>query len=341
MLTLTNVPDPHEDRLRDLKIGRLFEIDWWSKIKSVSPNDATLKMLSQSLIENTDRVLSSITVMPVLFAIAGETERKRLLVKTRRQELGNATDDRLDTLTTDLFTGEWVDTNISLAITEVTNLAHGMPYIHNCLIESMFNQVVAAWTAYEVLATDVWVTAVNSRPKSLGRLAWLASQQKGNRPASDGYSISESADKHFDINLMNEYGYNLSSSMGIMMKRKRHFGFNGLNDISEAYKGAFRIESADGRKSGSIPEVARWFSGQDYEQLCVLEAIRHVTVHRGGRADATFLKRMEKHKLFGGLDENTLVPINGEIVHDCFRGAVHSAIALINGVDEWLSKNPE
>jgi hypothetical protein len=44
--------------------------------------------------------------------------------------------------------------------------------------------IVGAWTAYETLATDLWVNSVNERPMSLGVNALLAKSEEG-KPGGD------------------------------------------------------------------------------------------------------------------------------------------------------------
>jgi hypothetical protein len=199
-------------------------------------------------------------------------------------------------------------------------------------IETVLSGVVTGtWTAFETLATDLWVTAVNARPMTLGTNAYLA-------PKRDLVD-TDTRDKlgSLSIDILRQYGFNLGSSMGTMMHEKRIATFNTLDDIRNAYAQAFCI-----RRNGTrspLPEVKNWFSGPDYEKLRVLEALRHVLVHRGGRADKAFLDRVEdKAQVFSVSKREDIVVLDGAIVRDYCNAGVKRALVLLRGVDIWLQK---
>jgi hypothetical protein len=83
--------------------------------------------------------------------------------------------------------------------------------------------------------------------------------------------------------------------------------------------------------------VEGWFSGPDHEELRGLESLRHVLVHRGGRADKSFLGRIKDHPVFSRLAEGAMVPLDGVMVGDYVDASIRRAPVLIGGVDEWLS----
>jgi hypothetical protein len=196
--------------------------------------------------------------------------------------------------------------------------------------------IVGMWTAYEVLATDLWVEAVNHRPKSLGKNAWAGRKAKGGSDDREG-----ERKRDFSSDLLDEYDFDLSKSLGTMMCRKRHYDFNSLVGLQQAYKEAFRIQGKKEGQTGPYPEVKNWFSGSRCESVAILEAIRHAVVHRGGKADAAFLSRVEHDPVFGKLSPQDMIPLDGEVLDRCLFGVVEQGNVLLTGVDQWLTNNPK
>jgi hypothetical protein len=76
--------------------------------------------------------------------------------------------------------------------------------------------VVMTWTAFEVMATDLWVEAVNLRPTLLGQTAWEWVQGPSNKGKAEKAELGEGnsdakSKKGFGLDLMAQYGFNLST----------------------------------------------------------------------------------------------------------------------------------
>ncbi len=337
--------DVAHDSTRDLKVSLLYEIGWLRDVESLSPSNATLAPIAASFGDNTRRLINGISLMPHMWMVLGTVERMRLRTEAEYEQwraAGGEGDFKqvhtVEGAIASIFNDRWsayADENFDRAVNEVGKMTE-VEFYSESFVDLMFNQIVGAWTAYEVLATDLWVEAVNRRPKHLGKNAWIGSRQS----EGDNDESGKKSSRGFDVDLLDEYDFNLSESMGTMMWRKRLFDFNSLRGLVAAYKMAFRVMGKKEGQSGAMPELNRWFSGPDHDQLKVLEAIRHATVHRGGRADVTFLERMEGHP-FGQLRNGEPIPLDGEVVQKCTEAAVKSGIVLLMGVDEWLTKNSE
>jgi hypothetical protein len=198
--------------------------------------------------------------------------------------------------------------------------------------------LVGSWTAFEALATDLWVTAVNQRPMSLGVGALRAPKRE--RSSSAGKETAET-DKYTPMNLdiLRQYRFNLGDCLGTMIKQKRKFDFNSLDGIQHAYCEAFSFTDKKGTRRAPPGEVKKWFSGTDHDQLMILESLRHVLVHQGGRVDRAFLDRVGgKCQTFSTLREGERIELNGVMTRDFTAVAVRRGIVLITGVDEWLKK---
>jgi hypothetical protein len=207
--------------------------------------------------------------------------------------------------------------------------------------------IIGTWTAFEVLATDLWITAVNSRPMTLGVTALLG-MRWSDRNSSASLEVNENQnrakdsghkrERHTPMNLdiLKRYKFNLGSSLGTMIHEEQKYNFNLLEGIKQAYEQTFAI--ARDSACAVRPEVRTWFSGDDYCKLEALEAIRHVYAHRAGHADSRFWGRINgKYKV--SCDADQRIELDGASVVDLADAAVRRASMLLKGVDQWTD-NP-
>jgi hypothetical protein len=204
--------------------------------------------------------------------------------------------------------------------------------------------VVGAWTAFEVAATDIWITAVNARPMSLGVSAMQAQTVRGSMKAESPSDAPQSKSKHVQgidfFALLQEYEFDLKDRIGSMLWSKRKFDFNSFSGIQDAYFSTFAVRRKEG-KTVTSPEIKdKWFPKATRQTLYNLECTRHALVHRGGRADGPFLKRI-RHPKLSALTEGSTIEIDGTIVMAYMIAVVESVEALFIGVDNWLSDNPK
>jgi hypothetical protein len=209
----------------------------------------------------------------------------------------------------------------------------------NGLDATMTGMTIGAWTAFETLSTDVWINSVNMKPMTLGVNALLG--RKKREKASGQAEPDESEQKHspMSFDILKEYKFNLGSCLGTMIHSKRKYDFNALEGIGHAYGETFCVRDRDGTRKGKMNECKTWFSGEDHQKLQILEAVRHVLVHRAGQVDRPFLDRIEgRYLAFGNLSVGDSLLLDGGIVADLVGASVRRALALIEGVDKWLAK---
>src|SRR5262249_32108698 len=146
-----------------------------------------------------------------------------------------------------------------------------------------------AWTAFECLATDLWVAALDSRPATLAQRALksLPSDDQSDGISGKGIAVWQLA----------KYGFDLRGCMGRVLKPK--FDLTSLSNIKKAYFSAFE-------KSKQIDAL---FTAQD---LNLLEASRHVIVHRAGIVDGEFEGRTKAMGISWSVD--AALPIDGKFV---------------------------
>lgn len=174
-------------------------------------------------------------------------------------------------------------------------------------------QITGVWTAFEALAEELWVAAVNAHPHGLAELKG-AKKQAGE-------------DKKIDLSMLQRHGYDLSKNMGTVLSKR--FSFDRLEDIRRAYEEA--------QFEGDVPI-------QDLLQeksLSILSATRQVIVHNGGLIDEKFLRRKADlpAELIAALGEP--LPLNGETVASLIGPVIQLGWDLIMCIDQWLMKNAE
>lgn len=187
--------------------------------------------------------------------------------------------------------------------------------------------VTGTWTAFEVLASDLWESALNAHPAGLAEL-------KGKRPDSmptpkkpfsalgpDGDSKDSS--KLVKLNYLQAHGYDLSHLMGIVLREK--FNFQILDGIRNAYIQAFDESHASVREAILHPS------------LTVLAAVRNVLVHRAGIVDQEFMNEYGRcaqlKSEFPSLELNKPLPMTGLNVHHLIYPMLTQSVKLIEAVN--------
>jgi hypothetical protein len=172
--------------------------------------------------------------------------------------------------------------------------------------------LIGLWTAFESLAQDTWITAVNCRPMPLATNVMSASDSElkaGNQSKSLSYAHLAGA------------GFDLRRTMGNLLFNERKVDFQQLKTIRAAYKVAFEgeLESA---------------FDADNTNLSRLEAVRNVFVHKGGVIDNKFLKRIGDDPAFKTAKEGHLVFVSGHYVSMQANAVVSCASKIVKAVDK-------
>jgi len=182
---------------------------------------------------------------------------------------------------------------------------------------TMAAMLIGLWTAFESLAQDTWITAVNTCPSPLADNVMAAPDsalKTGNQSKSLSYS-------HFVGS-----GYDFRRSMGSLLFTEKKVDFQQFKTIRAAYKVAF---------AGHLEPI---FEQHQFE-LFKLEAVRNLFVHKGGIIDSKFVERMGNEPILKEKIGQSL-SVNGEYVaHKANAVSVCSA-QLIQAVDRWLLENP-
>jgi hypothetical protein len=117
--------------------------------------------------------------------------------------------------------------------------------------------------------------------------------------------------------------FDLRNCMGYLLEPK--FDPTSLPRIKRAYTAAF----------GKASELTGLF---DAPELGMLEASRHLIVHRAGVVDEEFKKRAAKWGINYAID--VLLPLDGKQVSRLANAAIDAGCKLLSFVDEWMVNNP-
>ncbi|MBK7767796.1 MAG: hypothetical protein IPI44_18105, partial [Sulfuritalea sp.] len=193
-------------------------------------------------------------------------------------------------------------------------------------LESMLRGiVVGAWTTFEVLASDLWETAVNLFPHPLARLSGVSPAKTKRRLAAftDEGMTSPAQGKSIRMDYLQAHGYDLSSRMGTVLRER--FNFQVVDGIRDAYYSAFEDE----------PSKVRSLIASD--ELSALATVRNLLVHRSGSVDQRFLDEHARNSILQHLFPSPilrdLLPMSGLTVHNLVQPTIQLGTNLIVAVD--------
>jgi hypothetical protein len=187
-----------------------------------------------------------------------------------------------------------------------------------------YSAVIASWTAFESLATDLWVNSLNHRPKSLGMSALKAQRRKSDDDESNVDNLGA-----ISVDVLAKYDFDLRERIGYYLWREQVFKFNNLSSIRSAYKAAFGKQAKE------------WFNDEKFDKdLPTVEALRHVLAHRGGIIDDRFLDRVKSKPHLSHLVKDQKIVLDGDAAAKSAEVAFVCGFTLADHVDEWLEVNP-
>jgi hypothetical protein len=197
-------------------------------------------------------------------------------------------------------------------------------------------QVVFAWAAFETLAGDLWVQAVNSHPDVLSELSGtenrIYTKARGHKPEPSG----ERGDKKRNtvslrtIKEVSGGAYDLSNNMGTLLASDKTVMFISLRDIRAAYSLAFP-DNVGGIKSDEIDDALA------DKQLDALSLVRNLLVHKSGRADQQYIRDRKGIPEAPELEQDFPLRLDGITAKSFVRFAYNVAVNLTRGVDSWMA----
>lgn len=213
-----------------------------------------------------------------------------------------------------------------LAAVHLEGFQRGNVEIREGLAAVLRGMVTGMWTAFEVLASDLWEEALNAHPKGLaelkGKSPKSAQAPKGPFTALGPEEGTRDSAKMVKLSYLQTHSYDLSKLMGTVLREK--YNFQVLDGIRRAYTEAFDQSRAAVREA--ILD----------ESLTALSAVRNVLVHRAGIVDDEFmedrLRCKELMSAFPAVELKKPLPMTGLTVHSLIHPVVVQSVKLIEGV---------
>jgi hypothetical protein len=167
--------------------------------------------------------------------------------------------------------------------------------------------VSGSWTAFECLAADLWVDALNSEALLLAQraISSIETQEPG-----------EISAKQIPVGLAARHGFDLRNCLGTILRTK--FDFTSVSGIRKAYQVFAPIDDFV-EKVFATPRLAE------------LEATRHVIVHKAGKIDTEYCRRTK-----------STLPIGSVLTFDRDQSQLFCNVSVIAGtgllafVNDWL-----
>ncbi len=318
--------------------------------------DSEIARIASSFKENMRRVVRLLELSPVLAGWVGafvacdaRADFEAFGVPIRSPDskvLDPERTERADTIRRERFAREFPDFKKDRSETPQVILDRGMEYIIQ--LRNVVPQIVAgldvvlassitgSWTAFEVLAGDLWVAAVNAHPHTLsvmkGKLVnWeIPKAARGTEDTNreSGNKKGGETGPQISVKWLEFHNYNVSQKMGTLLRQRKTADFQTVWDIREAYARAFESDYSAIRNSLAD------------ESLDHLSALRNVLVHKAGKADDKFVEDIAGCEHFASISERDPVILDGEIVADLVWSVVNQASSLLSAVDAWLARNP-
>lgn len=191
--------------------------------------------------------------------------------------------------------------------------------------------ILGAWTAVEVLAGDLWVAALNEHPAVLAQLSgdqfnkWGAG--KSNDPDTGDYDTAQKTKndddgKQITLQRLAQAHYDIGKSMGKMLRHKVRF--TTLWEMRRAYCQAF---------SKDFDAIADALADHAFDHLA---AVRNAIVHKAGKADREFLRRVTKSPRLSAIQEGHNIPIDGLLLSELIPPVIIKAVEFLNAVGVWI-----
>ena len=163
--------------------------------------------------------------------------------------------------------------------------------------------VMASYAAFETLAADLWVEAVN-RHNSLAT-NWMEKNSEKQIPGA----------------VLASYEFNVSSYMGTILHSTKKVSFESLNDIRNLYRQAFK---------GAMDDAF-----EPIDDLVKAEKTRHLFAHRGGLVDRKFKDQMKDYPEYTSAVIGERLRLTGPVTGSYVAACAKCGVALLKAIDNW------
>ncbi len=184
--------------------------------------------------------------------------------------------------------------------------------VHEAVRVLLYALTSSAWAVFECAAKDSWIAALNCRPLQLAQPTLMELPKEP--------TVAGITGKQIEVGLLARYGFDLRDKLGTLLAPK--FDFTSVSGMQFAFAAAFQ----------GVPDIEQLLTDP---KLSILEATRHLIVHRAGVIDEEYRRRTKELAATG-----QQLLISDVRATELANSAVSGGCKLLRAVDAWLIANP-
>jgi hypothetical protein len=201
--------------------------------------------------------------------------------------------------------------------------------------------LTGTWTAFETMAGDLWVAALNAQPEGLAqltgrpaRIAKLAGEtSRGDEDDLSGAESTVGPDESKvvrlnDIQALTHGDYDIRHKMGSLLRGR--FKFVTLSGIRQAYSAAFSEQEQNARTASIDSALAN-------KALDAMSIVRNIIIHKAMVADQEYVRKAKRCPLAPQIQAGDRLQLDGVICCTLISPVVAASVGLIKAVDTWLT----
>lgn len=180
-------------------------------------------------------------------------------------------------------------------------------------MEALLSSVILeSWTAFESLASDMWIVAVNTGPKDLA--AKVALSKELQKP-----------DEQIKPDTIHNLEYDPRVALGSFLHETGRVSFQKLAYIKLYYVEAFGLE------------IGKLFDKVSDGYIYALSAYRNALVHSAGRADKHFVRNVARFSELRGIESGSKLLLDGALAKKLRESAIFLGTELIHFADKAIT----
>jgi hypothetical protein len=180
-------------------------------------------------------------------------------------------------------------------------------------IAALFSSLILeVWTAFEILAADLWVLAIDKGPKELANRIALSKQL-------------QKPEDHITPETVHSLEFDARKEYGSFLREIGRVSFQKLDHIRLYYAEAFG------------KHIYQLFDQKCGGYIFAMAAFRNALIHNAGKADKHFIKQVQRFEEFREIKNEEKLPLDGVIVKKLTSAGAQLGIELIYLVDKVLT----
>jgi hypothetical protein len=241
-----------------------------------------------------------------------DEQRANPELKRRKSEVFNRIFNAdIETAQADL--GKYKRDALQMGIGNLNSLVQLFPQMGEGLESVLASTITGAWTAFEVLAGDLWEASVNAHPDCM--FPHLRNPDGKKRKPTKRQQT-----KSLELWDIRRHKWDLNGKVGTVLREG--IKFTTLGEMRGVYRQAFRSKKVN--------------KPLNNRAIDVLQIIRNCLVHKSGKIDAEFVEKAGEISELSDLAKQPALTLSPEFVAPKVISVVECAGSLISAVDRWV-----